>query len=312
MPKISVIIPNYNCSQWLPRVIESCLEQKYLHEIIIVDDSSTDNSWEILLNLQKQNTSIIKIYKNLEKGGNNARNYGFSKSSGDYIQWLDADDFLLPDKFENQIKMFENQLDTDIVYSDWYMDFYKNKTNFVERKVKKTGRHKDFTYQILADNWSVPASYLLKRKIAEKLHKIQAWNPNRKVAQDREYFTLAALLGAKFTYVSGFFAIYNIWNTNSVSAMNFKQRLKYQLELEQVFRARIINNKYPKKITKQYLAILNAHTMNACFYNPNLTILNNFSFFNINWKIIHWKKRPFIPFIYAWQHVKYSIKKTQN
>ena len=187
MPKISVIIPNYNCSQWLPKVIQSCLIQKHLHEIIIVDDHSTDNSWKILSELQKQNPEKIKVFKNLEKGGNNARNFGFSKSSGDYIQWLDADDFLLEGKFENQIKTFEQNSDTDIVYSDWYMDFYEGKIDFLERKNYEYKKYDDFTFELLADNWSANNSYLFKREIVQKLHENNGWNPKTKVAQDREY-----------------------------------------------------------------------------------------------------------------------------
>ncbi len=308
MKGVSVIIPNYNCSQWLPKVIDSCLIQKHLLEIIVVDDQSTDNSWKILQESQKQNPHIIKIFKNPEKGGNNARNFGFSKSSGDYIQWLDADDFLLDGKFENQIKKFEQSPETDVVYSDWYMDFYENKIKYIERKKYIYKQYNDFTYELLSDNWLANNSYLFKRNIAEKLHHCPAWNPETKVAQDREYITMAALLGAKFSYTKGVFCIYNRWNTNSVSSMNFKQRLVYQLELEQKFRQKIIKNNYPKRITRQYLGLLNAHTMNACFYNPKLIILNKFSFFNIKWKIIHWKKRPFIPFIYLWQHIKYFFR----
>ena len=311
MHRISVIIPNYNCAQWLPKVIESCLIQKHLHEIIVVDDHSTDNSWEILFDLRKQNPEKIKIFKNPEKGGNNARNYGFSKSSGNFIQWLDADDFLLERKFETQIKKFKEFPDADVVYSDWYMDFYKNQ-KFIKREEKRKSDYKDFLYEILADNWSVPANYLFKRSIVQKLHDIKSWNPDTKVGQDREYVTTAALLGAKFTYVEGFFSVYNIWNKNSVSSMNFKQRLVYQLELEQKFRNTILANNYPKSLKRKYLSLLNAHTMNACFYNPKLTILNTFSFFNIHWKLIHWKKRPFIPFIYIWQHIKYLKNKIFN
>jgi len=305
---VSVIIPNYNCSQWLLKVIESCLIQKHLHEIIIVDDLSIDNSWEILQNLQKTHSEILKIFKNPKKGGNNARNYGFSKSSGNYIQWLDADDFLLEGKFENQIKKFQENPETDVVYSDWYMDYYENKTKFIKREKRKKAQYTDFTYEILSDNWSANNSYLLKREIAKKLHKIDAWNPKTNVGQDREYITMAALLGAKFSYIHGFYCVYNIWNVNSVSAMGFQERLKHQLVLEQKFRKKVNKNNYSKKVKMKYLALLNAHTMNACFYNPKLTILNKFSLFNINWKIIHWKKHPFIPLIYIWQHFKYFIK----
>jgi glycosyltransferase involved in cell wall biosynthesis len=309
---VTVIIPNYNCSKWLPKVIESCLIQQHLHEIIVVDDKSEDDSWEVLEKLKEQSPGIIKIYRNPKKGGNQARNFGFSKSSGDFIQWLDADDFLLEGKFENQIRKFRDNPKADIVYSDWYMDFYEDSTTCIRREEQKKAPYPDFTFEILADNWSVPANYLLKRSIAEKLHHLPGWQPETKVAQDREYFTMAALLGAEFVYAEGFYCIYNRWNANSVSSMQFKKRLKFQLELEQKFRKKIIEKNYPKKQEKQYLSLLNAHSMNACFYNPKLTVLNSFSFFNIHWKKIHWKKRPFIPLIYIWQHLKFFFMKNKS
>jgi hypothetical protein len=189
------------------------------------------------------------------------------------------------------------------------MDFYENENKFIKREEKRKSEYLDFTYEILADNWSVPANYLFKRSIAQKLHNIRGWNPETKVGQDREYVTMAALMGGRFCYQQGFFAVYNIWNKNSVSAMDFKKRLKYQLILEQRFRKVIIKNNYPSKLKRKYLSTLNAHVMNACFYNPELTIINSFSFFNIDLNIIHWKKWPFIPLIYLWQHLKLLFRK---
>ncbi len=308
MPKVSVIIPNYNCSIWLNRVVESCMLQSYLHEIIVVDDHSEDNSWEILQNLKQLYPDIIHIYRNTEKGANYARNLGFEKSSGDYIQWLDADDFLLQGKFENQIQTFIEYPDTDIVYSDWYMDFYDYQMKFIRRDSRIKSDYNDFTFEILADNWSMSSSYLLNRDTAEKLYKLQAWNPKRQIAQDREYFTIAALIGAKFKYSKGYFSVYNFWSEHQVSTMNFKHRLEYQLELELKFRKIIMMNNYSEETKKKYLSVLNAHSMNACYYNPKLTITTAFSFFNIYWPKIHWKKRVLVPFIYVWQHIKYFFK----
>jgi len=306
---VSIIIPNYNCSQWLSKVIESCLIQKHLHEIIIVDDSSIDNSWETMKKLQQQHPKTIKIYKNEKKGGNNARNLGFSKSSGTYIQWLDADDFLLKGKFESQIQLFEEYQEADIVYSDWYLDIYENNNCLIKREEHPKAQYRDFTYEIIADNWSANNSYLFKRDFAEKLHKINAWNPETKRGQDREYVTMAALLGANFYYVPGYYCIYNRWNINSVSAsFNFKERWAHQFLLEKRFRRKILENNYSKILKRRYLSILNANAITACFYNQNLTILNSFSFFNINWSFIGWKKHPFVPFIYLWQHYKYFLK----
>ena len=97
---VSIIIPNYNNVKWLGDCLESCLLQKgeFKLEIIVVDDQSTDESWGILQNYQSEYPLQVFIYKNPEKGGNQARQYGFSKSNGNYIQWLDSDDQLLEGK----------------------------------------------------------------------------------------------------------------------------------------------------------------------------------------------------------------------
>src|SRR5579872_3830113 len=125
MPQISVIIPNYQCEKWLSRTIDSCLQQnEYLKEVIVIDDHSTDQSWNLLSHYQSEYPGIIKIYRNKLKGGNNARNYGFELSEGEFIQWLDADDQLLPGKFAAQLDIFGKHADTDIVYSDWKLDIY--------------------------------------------------------------------------------------------------------------------------------------------------------------------------------------------
>lgn len=228
---VSIIIPNYNCSIWLERTIESCLAFKdFITEIIIIDDFSTDDSWIKLQKLQNKFPQIIKIFKNLVKGANNARNYGFSLSSGDYIQWLDADDQLLGNKLGQQLKCFEET--TDIVYSDWKLDTYENGA-LVRTEFKKNKQYTDFLYQILKDNWSTPHCYLLKREIAQRLHDVNAWNPETIVLQDREYFTIAAIMGAKFHYTPGCFAVYNRWNRNSVSLQAAKA-IRYS-NLEKLF-----------------------------------------------------------------------------
>ncbi len=237
---VSAIIPNYECARWLPEVIESCLQQgECLKEVIIVDDDSKDNSWEILTRYKELYPGIIKIYRNREKGGNNARNYGFSLSSGDFIQWLDADDQLLPGKLDAQIKAFADHPDADIVYSDWQLNTYNETSELILQEFKKHRQYDDFLLELLKNNWSPPHTYLLKRSIAEKLAQEPAWNPGTPVLQDREYFTLAALAGARFLYAEGFVCIYNRWNKMSVSR---NRNIPTLLGLLQKFRERIAGN----------------------------------------------------------------------
>lgn len=301
---VSVVIPNYNNSSTIEAAILSCLIQGVsLREIIVIDDQSTDDSLNVLKKIKSQHPNKLLYFSNPEKGGNNARNYGFSKSTGNFIQWLDADDELLPGKFEAQLSSLSDD-EHCVAYSDWFLDTYEPLGNRFSREKKRKAIYQDFIFEILSDNWSVPANYLFTRKIAQLLHEMDAWNPVRRIAQDREYVTLAALSGAKFVYVQGYYSIYNRYSVQSVSKMPFDIRLGLQLGMDAGFREIILNAPNLVINRKKYCSSLNSHALNACFYCPNLTIRYSFSFFNINWKIIHYKKYPFIPFIYLWQHCK--------
>lgn len=103
--KVSVIIPNYNYSQYLREAIDSVLAQTYTNiEVIVVDDGSTDGSREVLASYGGRITAIFQ--KNA--GVSAARNNGVSHSGGKYIAFLDADDVWFPTKIERQVAMFEN------------------------------------------------------------------------------------------------------------------------------------------------------------------------------------------------------------
>lgn len=305
---VSVIIPNFNCARWLPQVIEGCIAQgASLREVIVVDDGSTDDSVAVLERLSAGiGGGVLRIFRNPDKGANAARNYGFAQASGAYIQWLDADDFILPGKLERQLAVFRSNPSAHVVYSDWYEDIYVPGAWEPKRIAHKKAAYADFTREILADNWSVPANYLFRRELAERLDERRAWNPSRLVAQDREYVTLAALSGAAFVYTDGFFSVYNRWNPNSVSSMPFSKRLEHQLDLEETFREEIRCGHFSRNLKRQYEAILNAHVINACYYNPGLTIKRAFLPTSIDFRIVHYKKYPFIPFIYAKQLMRYA------
>ena len=99
-PKVSVVIPTYNSSQFIVETLESVFAQTYKdYEIIVVDDGSTDNTKEVL---QPYTSRIKYIYK--ENGGPaSARNVGIKSAQGEYIAFLDSDDRWLPEKLEKHI-----------------------------------------------------------------------------------------------------------------------------------------------------------------------------------------------------------------
>ncbi|MCA0132696.1 glycosyltransferase [Winogradskyella alexanderae] len=99
-PLISIIVPVYNVESYLERCIESLINQTYSHlEIILVNDGSTDNSGDICTSFANRD-SRISVY-HIENGGSSiARNYGLTKSTGDYIGFVDSDDWIRNDMFQ--------------------------------------------------------------------------------------------------------------------------------------------------------------------------------------------------------------------
>jgi glycosyltransferase involved in cell wall biosynthesis len=100
-PLVSIIIPVYNADKWIFETIQSCLNQTWANlEIIAVDDGSSDSSLRIMQNIKAKN---LKIISQENKGGCAARNLGLKYAQGDYIQYLDADDLLAPEKINVQM-----------------------------------------------------------------------------------------------------------------------------------------------------------------------------------------------------------------
>jgi glycosyltransferase involved in cell wall biosynthesis len=123
-PKVSVIVPIYNKASFLEKSINSILQQTEKNiEIILVDDGSTDSSREICQEFAKKDSRII--FKSKENEGLTAtRNYGRRFASGDYITFVDPDDFIEASAYE---RMLECSNDADIVISGLIHEFGKKK-----------------------------------------------------------------------------------------------------------------------------------------------------------------------------------------
>ena len=90
---ISVIIPCFNSEEYITRAIESILKQSYTnYEIILVNNNSTDNTYNILQEYAKKKAGLVNVFNEYKKGAPAARNKGLSEAKGEWIQFLDADD----------------------------------------------------------------------------------------------------------------------------------------------------------------------------------------------------------------------------
>ena len=137
---ISVIIPVYNAALFVEKAVTSALFHSEVKEIVVVNDGSTDNSLPILQKLQ-QSDARIKIYhheNNSNKGRSASRNLALKKATQPFIAFLDADDFYLENRFENDLKLFESDSSIDGVYNAIGVHFYRNATQEEKNELNLT------------------------------------------------------------------------------------------------------------------------------------------------------------------------------
>lgn len=283
---VSIIVPVFNSQDTIKDLVNSCINQLSINEfeIIFVDDFSTDDTFVLLQEFQNKYPHVIRVFSNILKGANNARNLGFNLSRGKYIQWLDADDVINPNKLILQINFLENSNNFDIVYSDWTLrTLLNNKIISIEYHIEDNTS--DFLKKLLLNKWLPPNAYLLKREVVELVIKNNGWNPNTIVLQDREFFTLAALLGFKFGYLKGNFAIYNrVINKNSTSKKN-KITIYHELN-KQMFSLIHKINIDNISISIENLDIIKSNILLCSFFCGNSPILN------LKWYKIYYRVFP--------------------
>lgn len=198
-PKVSVIIPLFNQKQYIGEAIDSVLNQTYPNiEIIVVNDGSTDNP---SLELKKFEKNIVLINQE-NKGLAAARNTGIRNSSGEYIQFLDADDFLHREKIKLQLE-FSLLEDTEISYSE--IAQYDNDSRHTH--LRYVGEVKDM-FSHLYNFWhTYPApvhSLLIKREL---FNKFGLFDEELTACEDR--YLLCKFAAAKvdfkyFPFIGGF------------------------------------------------------------------------------------------------------------
>ena len=140
--KISVIVPCYNIREYLPRCIESILAQTYKNlEIILISDGSTDGTDEVIREYVKKDSRIIPVFKQ-NSGVSDTRNRGLDIATGDYIGFVDGDDYIEPEMYETLLKnAIENN--ADISHCGYQMvfpsrvDYYYNTGKKVIQDNKK-------------------------------------------------------------------------------------------------------------------------------------------------------------------------------
>ncbi len=162
-PKVSIVIVNYNNDKFLSKSINSALEQSYKpKEIIVVDDNSNDKSSEILKKFKKKIKIIKNKKKTLEGSFNQINCYyrGYLKSRGDYLFFLDSDDYFKKNKIKIVVEEFKKKKNLEIIFD---LPIWKFQKIFIKKKFKQ----KNFLFS----NWPrfTPQSCItVKKKYAKE------------------------------------------------------------------------------------------------------------------------------------------------
>ncbi|SHE71810.1 glycosyltransferase family 2 protein [Chryseobacterium vrystaatense] len=126
--KISVIIPVYNAEKFVSQAVESALQFDEVHEVILIEDKSPDNALQICIQLAEKH-SRVQLYQHPDKenhGAGPSRNLGIEKSTGDFIAFLDADDYFLPNRFDAEKELFKNP-EVEGVYGALGVHYYSQR-----------------------------------------------------------------------------------------------------------------------------------------------------------------------------------------
>ncbi|WP_394906968.1 glycosyltransferase family 2 protein [uncultured Mesonia sp.] len=199
-PLVSIIIPTYNRAHLIGETLDSVLAQTYTNwECIVVDDGSTDATDELMAEYCAKDSRIRYYHRPAEHlpGGNGARNYGFKKSKGEYMQWFDSDDLMVEDKLQIQIALIHKE------DKDWCLC----QTLVFEDKFKIIGLRKEFIHSADPINdyiqskifWLTQAplfktNFILKNN----LH----FNEKLKRGQEYEFFVRVLIINSDFCYTN--------------------------------------------------------------------------------------------------------------
>lgn len=163
MPKVSVIVPAYNAEKYIEECVRSLLNQTLDDiEIIIIDDGSTDLTAEIVKRLISDHSNAF-LYRQKNNGLYKTREIGLSLAKGDYIGWVDADDYCHPDMYRI---LYETALETDseLVYCDYA--WIPKKINTKDKWYREYNGAADANYV----EWnSQPWNKIVKRELMDKL-----------------------------------------------------------------------------------------------------------------------------------------------
>jgi len=221
-PLVSILIPAFNAGEWITGTLRSAVAQTWdRKEIIVVDDGSTDQTLAIARQFESES---VRVYAQKNHGAAAARNRAFSLSQGDYIQWLDADDMLAPDKIAKQMEALEHcQSKRMLLSSAWGQFLYRHyRAKFIPTPLWCDLSPTEWMLRKMGQNLHMQtATWLVSREITEVAG---PWNTQLLGDDDGEYFCRVLLQSDGIRFVPGAKVYYRATGASSLSYIGRSDR----------------------------------------------------------------------------------------
>jgi glycosyltransferase involved in cell wall biosynthesis len=226
-PLVSILIPAYNAEGWVAESIRSAIAQTWPRkEIIVVDDGSTDGTAEVARRFASKE---VKVVSTENRGLSAAVNKAYRICQGDYIQELDSDDILAPDKIEKQLAALREDESKRILLSGPWAHFYFRTrcAQFIPNSLWYDLSPVEWLLRKLGENRHMQnATWLVSRELAEAAG---PWEENLQYDQDGEYYARVLLASEGTRFVAGARIFYRVSNSSRISYIGDSDKKKESL-----------------------------------------------------------------------------------
>ncbi len=228
-PLVSILIPAYNAEEWIADSIQSAIAQTWPRkEIIVVNDGSLDKTEEIARRFASKEVAVVSTENH---GLSAAVNYAFRLSQGDYIQELDADDLLAPDKIEHQLAALrENDGRRILLSSPWAPFYHRTRlARYIHNSLCQDLSPVEWLLRKMGENlYMQNATWLFSRELAEAAG---PWDTRLHYDQDGEYFARVLVASEGIRFVPGSGVFYRNTSGNRISHIGNSDKKKESLLL---------------------------------------------------------------------------------
>jgi glycosyltransferase involved in cell wall biosynthesis len=220
---ISILIPCHNAQRWVADAIASALAQTWPgKEVVVVDDGSTDRSLDVI----KAFGDAVRWQTGPNRGSNPARNRLLELARGEWVQFLDADDCLRPDKVARQVEFLAAHPAADVVYGPVTLEHWSE----AEARRQPVPIPEPHDPWVLLARWYLPQTGApLWRKQA--VLDVGGWQPDLPCCQEHELYLRLLMAGKRFAYCGAGGAIYRQWGEQTLSRRNLPELHRRKLAI---------------------------------------------------------------------------------